>query len=166
MNSIPVQPRPAFVLGPIQTLWLERLRQNPERQAKGTLGQTTFQDERPYVACCLGELLICKKLLEGKDIFTLFLSDIGSPIIKTLRDTERDLSASGTLKFSFKELELHNDIGGAFKGEHGTEYVVFDSDGNENPNGFFTSLAGLNDGGVSWAKIADIVQQNPHYFFI
>lgn len=43
-----------FKFGPIQTLWLESLENNPERQTTHKLGVKS-EDGLSYKACCLGE---------------------------------------------------------------------------------------------------------------
>ncbi len=50
-------------LGPMQTLWIKELREHPERQMDGVLGEGSIEK---FKACCLGQALVC---LKGEEAF-------------------------------------------------------------------------------------------------
>lgn len=50
-------------MGPVQTEWVKRLREHPERQLTGRLGERNSTD---YKACCLGELWLTYCDIKGQ----------------------------------------------------------------------------------------------------
>ena len=59
-------------LGPKQREWVESLRNNPERQLIGNLGEK--YSDGTYKACCLGELGIVCGLLHWSEDNRLMIS--------------------------------------------------------------------------------------------
>jgi hypothetical protein len=126
-------------LGPIQKAWLKSLREHPERQCSGKLGQ---KFNKNYLACCLGEALITYCKMKKRRIpFT------GEGI---LIDGSNDRTSY--LSSSFEKLGLISSSGMS----HSPFYI-----NNEE----YYGLASANDNGVTWPQIADIIEANPENFF-
>ncbi len=128
-----------FELGPLQKLWLKQLRKYPERQMKNALGQGTPKN---YKACCLGELHLCAFRLQKKAL----------PFNKGGVITVVESGSISTLT-----------------GVH-ENYGLRDSTGNADRDfktslGPYRSLAVVNDTGISWTEIADIIEKDPINFF-
>jgi hypothetical protein len=123
-------------LGKLQKFWIEQLKKHPEKQTKKMLGEGTSDN---YKACCLGELHLCAFRLEKKKL----------PFIDNqIYDGQK---YGGTLASSYKKYGLLSPQG-TFKKDY--DYHK-DSE----------SLAHLNDKGVSWTEIADIIERNPENVF-
>lgn len=125
-----------FELGPLQRMWLDQLRKHPERQAKDQLGYVYVED---YKACCLGELHLCAHRINGKKF--PFVED-------KIVDGVDDMS----LETSYELYGLRDPIGSP-------ERTI------KINGGFYDSLSELNDGGITWPEIADIVEADPENFF-
>jgi hypothetical protein len=104
-----------FEMGPVQKAWVKSLREHPERQAKGYLGDGTPDD---YKACCLGELLVrasgfnlCPspfvngRILDGGD------PDGSSRILRTFYKKVGLHSDQGSIIYSLTSLGEMNDNG-------------------------------------------------------
>lgn len=136
-----------FELGPLQKLWIQFLREHPERQTKDILGRKAGDD---YVACCLGELHLCYHRLNNLPLPFITI-DKHEFIIDTYDYNNLQLDAS------FKDYGLH-DANGSFKFKH-MEAVM--GGGSK----YYTSLAIANDAGATWVQIADFIEANPECVF-
>lgn len=126
-----------FILGPIQTMWLENLEKYPERQARGALG-TGRPDN--YTACCLGEGLLCVARHEGIPLENFF--DKSGEIREI---DEKGNTSYASLHLNFSKLGLITNWGHSNRHTH--------------------SLASLNDHGKTWPEIAAIIRANPEMYF-
>lgn len=127
--------------GPIQQAWLESLENHPERQTDSCLG---YRTDTGYEACCLGELLIINNRVNGLPLSDLFSSESG-----VLHDGNHD----ETLCTSYKDVGLYNEDGG---------FVNAPIRYRNTP---YTSLAAMNDDGVTWPDIAQFVRENSEEVF-
>ena len=126
-------------LGEVQKAWIKSLRDHPERQTIHKLGEKiTGTDD--YEACCLGEGLcvynIINKLPLPFDKHGVIRSGIERLVLSE----------------DYQKLGLYNSSG-AFKGSiiyKGIDYF---------------SLGHMNDSGVTWPEIADIMKQNSSLIF-
>ena len=131
-----------FELGPLQKMWVQSLREHPERQMGGQLGEVTKTGD--YKACCLGELLICASNigLATKDFKPGY----------DIKDTTnaKVIASEGYLSAKTAEIVgLHTYAGALLTGNLEGNY----------------SLASANDNGVSWTTIADYVETHPENIF-
>lgn len=124
-----------FEMGPLQKLWVASLRKHPERQMKESLGHG---DAKEYKACCLGELHLCYNRMKHKKL----PFDQGNRIFDI-----KDGSFS-YLTDSWKKYGLRSDNGELRNSVKNTG-----------------SLAALNDNGISWTEIADIIEKDPGNVF-
>jgi len=125
-----------FELGPIQKEWLKSLREHPERQMSGQLGEGIPES---YNACCLGEWCVVYNRMMG------------------LPDPFRNgqIYSGGSLGWL---KEPHNDC---FNREYGGTSALI-----EGSLKTYKSLGHMNDSGVTWPEIADFVEANPEAVFI
>lgn len=130
-----------FELGPIQKAWIKSLRENPERQMGGQLGQKNKGGT--YNACCLGE-------------YALVASEMNPSIAQLVEWDSHGLLCCGNIEYlkdAYSELGLKSPTGELFK-----PLIVSDDTSYE-------SLSEMNDEGISWPEIADYVEANPHNLF-
>lgn len=140
-------------LGPIQKMWIQSLREHPERQMTCRLGKGKSADD--YKACCLGELLFCFCERKFDTVFhktnpedeNFLMYDI-DPISRERNDHR------GILIGSWDELGLFDHYG-SFKGTARLQLGEKQC----------SSLSGANDNGVTWPEIADFVEANPEMVF-
>lgn len=125
-------------LGKIQKAWVKSLREHPERQMKGKLGEGT---PRNYKACCLGELLCVVSRINKSKL----------PFSQNGKINDQNYSEK-VLHMSYEKLGLFGDSGKL------TESVRV---GVAEEN----SLALLNDRGATWTEIADFIEANPEKVF-
>ena len=148
-------------MGPLQTAWVERLEAHPERQLKGKLG-TQSADKKTYQACCLGELLICHRELNGEHVP---FNSSGVLIDNTPIGGEN----TSTLYNSYMKYGLSDGTGHATKNNSGVFFELKDGKIVIKENDIriqdWNNLAGMNDGGATWPQIAAIVREYPQYFF-
>lgn len=129
-----------FEMGPIQKLWVQSLKDHPERQRVCILG---FGTPHEYKACCLGEYLLCEARYLNKPL----------PFIhKDIIDIHKDDStrAEDSLLFAYERLGLRSSLGAILPNE---QRVCHES------------LAYMNDTGYTWSEIADFIEANPERVF-
>lgn len=73
-----------FRLGPLQTKWIQSLRDHPERQLKGSLGNRYADGS--YKACCLGEAGLIAGVCFWREDGRLTTID-GAPALTSLEST-------------------------------------------------------------------------------
>lgn len=132
-------------LGILQKEWIKSLREHPERQTKDILGYR--EDDGSYKACCLGELLICYRKLQGVDLFDF--NGTKDYLIDGVEDY-------GSLYESYEEFGLHTPNGAIYKLSVGNDPLDIRSQ---------NSLAQANDNGFTWLQIADFIENNPEAVF-
>lgn len=121
--------------GPIQELWLQSLKNNPERQSRSCLGHYIMgKEKKEYRACCLGELA----LITGKAKF------IDNDLKVILPDGKQ--GSSHTLIGIHEELGLNSPAGACNGIDH-------------------NSLATNNDIYMTWPEIAIHVRKNFNLYF-
>lgn len=102
-----------FKLGPLQTQWIQSLRDYPERQMRSVLG-----DKKPdgsYQACCLGEAGIIAGVCRWDDYGSLVTNDGFSSSILA-QDTYKAIGlrsprGDAKAKTEVKSLAYYNDYG-------------------------------------------------------
>lgn len=133
-------------LGTLQKAWVKSLREHPERQSHAKLGQIHNRETNNYTACCLGEL----KLVYCQ------LNNLPLPFNEDGYITDSSGASSGSsqsyLVGSWEKFGLRSDGGKIM--------VSMEKDGRS-----FPSLAHANDGGITWAEIADYIEANPENVF-
>jgi len=85
-------------LGKLQKLWVDTLRKHPERQHREKLGY--ISGGGIITCCCLGQLLLCSKELNGEKL------PYGS-----ISDGEGKLHSISTLSVSYQRFGLRNSVG-------------------------------------------------------
>lgn len=130
-----------ITLGPIQKEWIRRLRAHPERQQESALG--TQKPDGTYTACCLGEGGLVAGVCHWGGHSKLCVPD----------PTAEGEDQEGFLGYgAYQALGLWNSRGGFHSP------VV-------TPTESYTSLANMNDGGLTWPQIADYMEANPDNVF-
>lgn len=150
-----------FEFGPIQTEWLQSLRENAHRQASGYLMTTKSLKEDPtkdYTACCLGELCI------------IYYKHHQLSLTFNYGDK---LEVGGLRSKSVARIPNYKDYG--LYGDLGDFYKEFDSISIRVKKSYYNmgkkrqieygSLAAMNDDGVTWPEIADFIEDNPTLVF-
>lgn len=131
-----------FTMGPLQQIWIKSLRDHPERQTSGRLGIKTSDG---YVACCLGEFLMCEARFNGTEL----------PFRENyISDHKGERHSNADLTNAYERLGLKDQRGSMKRS------MTF-SDKN-----YHTNLAELNDDVMSWPTIADMIEKDPTNFFI
>lgn len=139
-----------FEMGPLQKFWLKSLREHPERQIDGILGQKDPDNKDGYFACCLGELLLCDARFNSKPL--PFVGDIIVDKDPSVKDEDIDIDnveqdEDCMLSFSYEKYGLRN-----MGGELAKPVTIDDKTLN--------SLVEMNDSGISWTLIANYIEQN------
>lgn len=139
-------------LGPLQKEWVQYLRDNGHLQGSTHLGKKNIETGEIIQLCCLGaaELLICKN--EGREpkwhdrglLCSIGTNGISSTAVLNIPDRIGLKSTNGgiilTLSGKLQYLAMYK-------------------------NKPYTSLADLNDVGMPWSDIADIIEQNVDKLF-
>lgn len=139
-----------FQLGTVQQEWIKSLKENPERQHTGSLGWIKKDGSRK--TCCLGELCF---IASQYGLTKITISEDG-----TLKNNYPDSKEDGSIHYiaDVQGLGLITPRGSAKEYEG---FIVNIDSGWQS----FNSLANMNDNGVFWEKIAEIVEANPSKFF-
>lgn len=126
-----------FKLGPIQRAWIKDLREHPERQMPGALGE--IGEDGTISACCLGQAAITRCRLLG----------LPEPFNK-----EGIIMSEGSeqILYNYDDFGLLSESG-SIKGEYRQHF-----------NNNYT-LASCNDHGMTWAEIADQIDKYPEAVF-
>lgn len=135
-------------LGPIQKAWVEALRAHPERQRSLMLGTKT---KNSYQACCLGELVINTCRIKKKKIpwdGSLLMVSGNTEVLHQAYDKYGLKSASGRI-----HSEFYKDIMNFIRAKHPEFYTES------------LSLAIINDRGIPWTTIADVIEKFPEALF-
>jgi hypothetical protein len=126
-------------LGPKQKQWVQFLRDNPQLQMPGRLGQLVDGELK---MCCLGACLI---ILDKKKL------NIDNQLIDTTEFIDK------TLSHSYKQMGLNSSTG---------ELILSEiNSGITSKIRYKKSLAQANDNGISWLEIADFIENNPEAVF-
>lgn len=130
-----------FKLGPLQTQWIQSLREHPERQTIKTLGKRLH--DGTYRACCLGEAGLIAGVCFWSEFNTLstVAGDVNSSSHQQVLDNDA-YKAMG-LKSPWGHIRAVRGIG----------------------DSSVPSLSWLNDHGKTWPQIADIIMQDPSQYF-
>jgi len=135
--------------GKIQTAWIKALKDHPERQCAGSLGYTTEEDdiETPYMACCLGELLLVDARINNKP-----MPFDGGKLED--HDPNSDDYSSALPEYSWDRLGLYDSEGNSIY----DEVLMIGKKG-------YPSLSDANDSGATWTEIAEFVEENLEQVF-
>lgn len=137
-------------LGKLQKEWVKSLKENPERQCEGKLGQL-LRNNKDYEACCLGELhVVAHKFYTGESYFEdnhCMVEDGGDDGELTHSYRKYGLySSSGSIKFPHDEsIESYPE---KFQS-------IIDSE----------DLVTANDDGISWVDIGEFIETYPEMIF-
>lgn len=148
----------AFELGPNQKQWLSDLKKYPKRQYRNHLG---FIDGDNIKACCLGQGLLTLKdlgVLSEDRIFIKPARGCAGKRIADIAEHDQTIYNANYLKRSFALLGL-KDYQGFLKKPYQVDV----------PDTFpkiYKSLAEMNDGGISWQKIAEFIESDPTNVFV
>lgn len=137
-----------FKIGPLQEFWLQQLEKHPNKQMRGFLG---WGNARNYKACCLGEGAICTYRFKKKKFNHLF--DV---------DEYRYLNLGGSSTYYTLPSEFVNQLG--LYDMQGEIRWTKHNEHNEKASRY-TSLADMNDRGVTWPEIAKFIRENPSLVF-
>lgn len=139
-------------LGPLQKQWVQSLREHPERQLKNALGRG---EPESYRACCLGELHVlgCQFFHEPPPF------DKGTIVDDPNDETEDAVTCLGKHyeKYGLRALDGMLNVM--------VDKVTWPRFKSYNGPKQFASLAGMNDGGLTWVEIADYIENNPDNVF-
>lgn len=132
-----------FKIGPLQEFWLQQLEKHPNKQMHEFLGKG---NARSYKACCLGEGAICTYRFKKKKFNHLF-------------DVDGYLNLGENYAYYTLPSEFVNQLG------------LYDMQGeirrtkHNKKASRYTSLADMNDRGVTWPEIAKFIRENPSLVF-
>ena len=132
-------------LGPLQTKWVQFLKDNAHLQQKNSLGNNE-SGEMKY--CCLGAArkIICEA--EDSELTTMRLGETISITDVHESNNEAYHKMIGALQYSYSKIGLKSALGSFTK-----------------PGMGYTNLASMNDGGKTWIEIAEFIKSNPEAVF-
>lgn len=149
IKSKPENSKPQYPYTQVQLDWIKALREHPERQTQGSLGE-----KNPITGelrlCCLGQALLCLNPDIKFSCGGISLLDEGDDI------TASALTKSRVLINSYKKLNLRSSNGSLLKSykEH-----------PEKKGYSYDSLTEMNDHGFTWIQLADYIETNPENVF-
>lgn len=136
-----------FKMGPLQRKWIEELKTTDKQQIEGYL----CTDDGRY--CCLG--ILCEVLNLDKRV-THERVDCDSFVVEFYSPNSKVMSDKYQLPQHVHSIvNLSDELGRVIK--HNVEHVTTE-DG-------YNCLADMNDSGISFKEIAEIIEVDPSNFF-